>query len=234
MARGIFVGDVHGCIDELRDLLERLGPTADDRWWFVGDLVARGPDSRAVLALARAIGARAVLGNHEARLLLVRRARAQAERGPRLGPAHERVLGELDDAAWAWLEALPHWLDVPDHGLRLVHAGLVPGRSIEAQEPEHLLHLRTLHEDGSPSTRLGGRLWGELYTGPPHVVFGHNAITGLQLHGHATGLDTGCVYGGRLTALVLPLGVAPPDEPAERRERLVSVPARRAYHAIGG
>ena len=71
-------------------------------------------------------------------------------------------------------------------------------------------------------------LWGERYTGPPHVVFGHNALPAPQIHRWATGLDTGAVYGGRLTAMVLLPREKPPPA-GERASVLVSVPARRAY-----
>ncbi|HLV20844.1 MAG TPA: hypothetical protein VKZ49_08175, partial [Polyangiaceae bacterium] len=78
------------------------------------------------------------------------------------------------------------------------------------------------------SERWGSILWGARYTGPPHLVFGHNAREGVQLHPWATGLDSGCVYGGALTAMVLE--AAEPVPPAAERQRvLVSVPARRVY-----
>jgi hypothetical protein len=88
--------------------------------------------------------------------------------------------------------------------------------------------MRCLDADGDPIEKRGDALWGIRYPGPPHVVFGHNAMTDPQIHPAATGLDTGCVYGGRLTALVLAEG-APPPPAKDRAAALVSVRARRAY-----
>ena len=65
MARTLVVGDVHGCLDELRDLLDAVHYSSADRLVFVGDLVDRGPDSVGVVRLAQDLGAVAVLGNHE-------------------------------------------------------------------------------------------------------------------------------------------------------------------------
>ena len=112
-----------------------------------------------------------------------------------------------------------------DHDHLVVHAGLVPGVPLDDQEPEHLLNLRSITPEGRPSKKLDGTPWAALWRGPDHVVFGHDAVRGLQRHPHATGLDTGCVYGNALTALVLEAGADP---------RLVSVQARRAYARMTG
>jgi len=229
--RTIIVGDVHGCAAELEDLLSRVGPVEGDRIVFVGDLVARGPDARRVLALFRSTGAEGVRGNHEERLLAAHLARTNGGPTPRLGGSHTRLLEMLDAEDWALLQNLPLGLELPEHRVRVVHAGVVPGVAWELQDPWMVTHIRSVAADGAPSERWG-RPWGELYDGPPHVVFGHNAQQRVQLHRDASGIDTGCVYGGALTALVLPDGVAPP--PVESRpDALVSVRAREAYADYG-
>jgi hypothetical protein len=232
MGRGIFVGDIHGCARELGELLELLGPTRDDALYFVGDLVARGPDSRGVLGMFREVHGRGVLGNHEARLLQVRQARLAGAAAPRLGPTHEALMRDLGEADWALLGALPLYLDVPDHGARVVHAGVIPGVRLRDHDAWTLTHIRSVTAEGKPSDLPGDESWAASYTDGPHVVFGHDARRGLQLHARATGLDTACVYGGSLTALVVP-SHEPIPFPRERRELLVSVRAHEPYFTSG-
>jgi hypothetical protein len=227
--RTILVGDVHGCGEELDRLLSHVGFGQGDRLVLVGDLVARGPDPRRVFDLVRAHRGRAVRGNHEDKLLRWRAARARGEVLP-LGPAHRETARVLRERDWDYLADLPLWLDLADHGVRVVHAGLVPGVPIERQLPRTLMFVRCLGAANEPVEQREGGVgpWASRYDGPPHVVFGHNALDEPQIHPWATGIDTGCVYGGRLTAMVLRAGEQPPP-PRDRRDALVSVPARRAY-----
>ncbi|HVU04888.1 MAG TPA: metallophosphoesterase [Polyangiaceae bacterium] len=231
--RRIFIGDVHGCAAELSDLLSLLGPGSSDAVYFVGDLVARGPDSRGVLKLYREIAAKGVIGNHEARLIEVRRARARGEEGPKLGPSHEALLKELGDSDWTLLESLPLYLELKTEELRVVHAGVLPGVPLRKQEAWALTHIRSVDANGKASSEPGVESWAAGYRESPHVVFGHDARRGLQLHPAATGLDTACVYGGSLTALVLPKGTKMPF-PKDRRDLLVSVRARAQYYTTPG
>jgi hypothetical protein len=241
--RTIIIGDVHGCATELAALLDRLGPTTDDQVIMVGDLVVRGPDPLGVLSLVRQIGAQVVRGNHEARLLRWRAAhRAQTGgTGSGLAGSEARLLKakwltqtaeQIDPEGWALIESLPLWIDLPAHDLRVVHAGLEPGVPLADQAERHLLTIRTVDQAGRPSDRReGGQRWGACYEGPPQVVFGHNADFKPQLHPWATGIDTGCVYGGALTALVLPAG-EPVPELARRADALVTIPARQSYYPV--
>lgn len=216
--RTLIVGDVHGCADELDDLLRAAAFTKGDRLILVGDLVAKGPDSAGVVARARELGARAVLGNHEMPVLAHHRALRNGDEPPRIKPTHREAAESLTQADVAWLEALPYAIELPEHGVVVAHAGLVPGVPLAEQPTEALLTMRSLRDDGSWTKTLEeGDPWAAHWKGPLHVVFGHDAVRKLQLHPFATGLDTGCVYGGELTALELPT------------RRLIRVPARRMW-----
>jgi len=234
MGKTLIVGDVHGCRRELEALLDRAAFTAGDRLIFVGDLVARGPDSLGVLDVVRRTGALVVRGNHEQKLLTWKEAKMARLRGDparevKLGPIHAALAQALRPIDWSILDTSLLWLDLPEHGIRVVHAGVDPTLAIDRTKPSTLMRIRTITAQGRPSEREGVVLWATRYVGPPHVVFGHNAAPGLQLHRWATGLDTGCVYGGRLTALVLGEGQRIPMAFAARRALLASQPALRMY-----
>ena len=227
MERTIVVGDVHGCVDELRRLLKKCGHEPGDHLVLTGDLVAKGPDSQGGVQLVREAGARAVMGNHDERVLRVRAvARGELPRPEKgINPDHQRVADELQPADWAYLTALPLFLRLGperpgDVDTALLHAGAVPGVALEDQTREDLMTMRSIDAHGKATRRIEGRPWAAVWTGPERIIFGHDAVRGLQEYPLATGLDSGCVYGKKLTALILP------------ERRLVSVAARRAYVAL--
>lgn len=218
MARAFVIGDVHGCADELERLLVLLSPRRSDEVVFVGDLVNKGPASAEVVRIARSIGARAVMGNHDDLVLRAARARRTEKGWEDFSPGVRKVVKSLSDDELRWLRSLPLFLRLPEHRAVVVHAGMLPGKKVEEQRRENLLTMRSIKDDGSPSRRVDeGAAWGSLWNGRTHAIYGHDAIRGLQRHARATGLDTGCVYGGRLSALVLP------------SHEVVSVKARREH-----
>jgi serine/threonine protein phosphatase 1 len=188
------VGDVHGCIDELRDLLDVLDPGADDLVVFVGDLVRKGPDGEAVLDLvAGAPNMVSVRGNNEQKFL------DGEEPAARLG-------GDLDPLA-----SMPAAVSVGD--ALVVHAGVDPRRPFGDHSLDDLLETRAI----PPENGYDGPFWFELHEGPPRVFFGHTVLSSPVDRDWAVGLDTGCVYGGDLTAYDC------------RTREFVSVPARETY-----
>lgn len=233
--RRIFIGDIQGCLDELRRLLDavRFDPAAD-ALEPVGDLVNRGPDSPGVLRLMRDLGAGGVLGNHDLHLLHV----ARGERQTRAGDTIDSVLRAPDrDELLAWLASKPFVRVFSD--VVLVHAGLHPawaGRDLERELalPTDRPHAniafatraRWCDADGrepdpplDPPPVPGFAPWFEHYRDARSrtIVFGHWARLGLVNRPGFRGLDTGCVWGGRLTAWIA------------EEDRLVHVPAGRAY-----
>jgi hypothetical protein len=223
MSRTLVIGDVHGCSAELQDLLDACAFAEGDQLVFVGDLVAKGPDSRGVLALVRKLGARSVRGNHDQAVLRWQDPNARSSGPPDRVPHHLRLARELSDEDWAVLQSLPLWLRLPEFNALIVHGGIVPGLPLEQHDPELLMNMRTLRPDGTGSRRPeDGPLWASKWEGPERVIFGHHATAGLQLHPHALGLDTGCVYGHGLTACILP------------EDRILTVPSREAYVPIDG
>ncbi len=211
--RTLVVGDVHGCAEELGRLVRLAAP---DELVLVGDLYTKGPDPAGVWSLIARHGGRAVRGNHDQRLL-------DAIAGDRLHDhsAHETI-SELDEAGPAWrahLASTPLFLELD--GWTVVHAGVHPAGGLEATTPAMAMAMRRW-----PEGERGARPWWQQYSGGRRLIFGHDARRGLVLHPlqdpRVIGLDTGCVYGGVLTGIVL------------EERRLLQVPASRIYQAIGG
>ena len=233
--RRIFVGDIHGCRTELERLLVELRfDPAGDELQPVGDFVNRGPDSAGVLRLCKQLGAGGVLGNHDVLLLRV-------ARGLRRWREHDTardVLAAPDAAELvAWLGARPLVRAWPD--VICVHAGLDPSwkdpvaalaRLDPLREEADLafaISARYCDERGArpksdwPAPPPPYRAWHAFW--PPNaaerrsVVYGHWARAGLLVRPQLRGLDSGCVWGGKLSAWIA------------EEDRIVQVPAARAY-----
>ena len=208
MGRTIVIGDVHGCLAEFKELLDRLAISSSDRLISVGDLICKGPDNAGVLDLAMSLpNLQCVIGNHEARYL---RHWRQGSRPSSKSHDEETVL-QLEpryDDYMRYLASWPLYLAVKE--ALVVHAGLRPGLPVEMQTLDDLTELREVGPRFRP--------WYEWYRNGKPAVFGHWVRREPLVLEHVIGLDTGCVYGGALTACLLP------------ERRVVSVKARKAYH----
>lgn len=234
-----FIGDVHGCLPELRDLLEQLGyhETEAGTWTpppgrtavFLGDLSDRGPDSagtlRLVMAMVRAGAALCVRGNHDEKL-------ARALGGRKVSPAHGLgdTLAQLDAAEQDsggpglraevrdFLEALPAHLVLDEGRVVAAHAGL-PER-YQGRDSSRARRFALYGDVDGQTDDCGLPVrgdWAASYGGAALVVYGHTPHTAPRWLGRTLNLDTGCAFGGRLSALRYP----------ELEVR--SVPARARY-----
>jgi diadenosine tetraphosphatase ApaH/serine/threonine PP2A family protein phosphatase len=211
MRRTIVIGDIHGCYDELISLLEKIDLRSDDRVVAVGDLVVKGNKNREVLDLFSG-DARfsSVIGNHD--LALVRSWRGEAMS---LKHSQKKACIELNTNKplyQGYLNSLPFQIDLGSH--LIVHAGIRPGVPLSEQSEEDLTELRTL---GADRTSRTGLPWYDVYNEEKVVLFGHWPAPEPRRGRHAIGLDTGCVYGYRLTGYIV------------ETDEFVSVAANRAY-----
>jgi len=239
------IGDVHGCAEELIALLARLGygvtlagsraerralttaPPAR-RAVFVGDLVDRGPNAPDVVRIVMAMVARgealAVIGNHDDKFL-------RWLKGHNVKLAHgldrtvEQFAGESEafkKETRAFLERLPSYLWLDDGRLLVAHAGLkesMLGRNTMTERSFCLYGDTTgkLDAQGLPE-RFN---WALEYGGEALIVYGHTPVASPEWVNNTVCIDTGCVFGGALTALRWP------------EREIVAVPALKEYAPLG-
>ncbi|HSS20512.1 MAG TPA: metallophosphoesterase [Pyrinomonadaceae bacterium] len=211
--RTIVVGDIHGCYDELEDLLAEVQFGPADRLISVGDLITKGPKNREVLDRFMSDSQfSAVIGNHD--LALRRRWNGEKFKlKDSQKPTHKDLKHEKENYL-PYLNNLPFTIDLGEH--LIVHAGLRPGVALHSQTTEDMTELRSMGKDRAARD---GTPWYDEYDGDKIVIFGHWPAPEPRRGKKAIGLDTGCVYGHKLTAYIL------------ETEEFKSVKARRVYDA---
>lgn len=234
------IGDVHGCRSELNTLLHRLGYsiTRDSegrpidaahpmgrRVVLLGDMVDRGPDSPAVLRLVMGMVAAghalSVQGNHESKLV-------RALRGAKVQVSHglDKTLDQLAAESARFRTEVEEFCDhlvahmVLDEGrLVVAHAGLK--EAYQGCETGRTRRFALYGDTSGETDEFGLPVrypWANDYQGKAIVLYGHTPTPEPQWVNNTMCLDTGCVFGGRLTALRYP------------EKEIVSVPAEKVWH----
>lgn len=222
------IGDVHGCIDELRTLLDRLGyevllqgrgeervarcgPSNGRRAVFVGDLVDRGPNSpdvlRVVMAMVEEGHAFAVPGNHDAKFL-----RWLNGRKVRVAHGLEQTIAQFEHEPESFRSKVMSFLDsLVSHAwlaggrLAVAHAGIkeeMMGRSSGGVR-QFCLYGETSGETDEFGLPVRYN-WATAYRGDTTIVYGHTPVPEAEWLNNTLCVDTGCVFGGKLTALRWP------------------------------
>ena len=233
------IGDIHGCFDELVELLKELGyeistqpdgetivkPPEGRKAIFVGDFVDRGPKVSEVLRLVmwmqKADAAICVPGNHDIKLV-------RALHGRKVNPTHglAETLSQLEKESTEFKTQIAEFIDglvshyVLDNGkLVVAHAGMkaeLQGRA-SGRVREFALYGETTGETDEFGLPIRSN-WADEYRGDAMVVYGHTPVAEPQWMNRTINIDTGCVFGGTLTALRYP------------EKELVSVPAHQTYY----
>jgi serine/threonine protein phosphatase 1 len=201
--RLIAIGDIHGCAEEFEKLLDTLRLGKDDRLVLLGDLVNRGPDSQRVVQLARKHATASLLGNHELRLLNFRK----TDDPTHLKAYDYATLAALDRASWDYLAQMRLTYEDSRHGIVMVHGGFLPKGKWRDQPARVVTRIQVVDADGEPRKRSeapGAKFWTDLWRGPPFVIYGHTPRPEVVQTKWTMGIDTSCVLGGCLTAVILP------------------------------
>ncbi|HWL52950.1 MAG TPA: polynucleotide kinase-phosphatase [Chthoniobacteraceae bacterium] len=229
------IGDVHGCYDELVELLTALGYAVDPANFtavpppgrkavFLGDLVDRGPKVVPVLKLAmnmtRAGSALCVPGNHDVKLMRKLRGRSvQVRHG--LAESLEQLAAEPEEFSQqvaAFIDGMVSHYVLDEGKLVVAHAGMK--QSMQGRGSGAVREFALFGETTGETDEFGLPVrydWAAEYRGPAMVVYGHTPVPEPDWLNRTINLDTGCVFGGRLTALRYP------------ERELVSVAAHRTH-----
>jgi len=232
------IGDVHGCLNELLELMASLGyqversekeftvtPPDGRKLAFVGDLVDRGPATpdvlRLVMTMVSAGQALCVPGNHDIKLI-------KALRGKNVQIAHglaqslEQLAGESAEfraEASKFLDGLVSHYVLDDGKLVIAHAGMK--ESMQGRGSGKVRDFALYGETTGETDEFGLPVrysWAADYRGKAQVVYGHTPVPEAVWLNNTVNIDTGCVYGGRLTALRYP------------EREIVDVPAKATYY----
>ncbi len=203
----ILIGDIHSCHRELVGLLDQISPSASERLVFLGDLVNKGPDPAGVVRLVQSLDCICLRGNHDNDHLNWHSGAAE----PRDESRRTRgLMSETDYATYlAMVRKMPLLFENPS--LIAVHGAVDPSRLLSDQPVD------LLTGEVTPDLRWKDEIALDRPLVVGHKRYGQDFSQPFIRDGFFYGLDTGCVYGGALTALALPSG------------RLWQIPAARDY-----
>jgi hypothetical protein len=219
----IAVGDIHGCLEEFDELLKKLQYNKNQmRLVLLGDLMDRGPDPVGCVRRARELDVECIMGNHEEKHIRWNKHEknkaltGKANPMKHMSEADAKANSDLNDQDWTWIKRLPVKLEL---GLNwwAVHAGCEPRYTLAKQNPAQIMRVRYVDERGIGKA-LGPTLdqpkgtvyWTEQWKGPESIIYGHcvhslvDPRLDVPVEGvDCIGIDTGCVFGGHLTAAIV-------------------------------
>ena len=193
----LVVGDIHGCLDELKELLEAAGfDLAEDVLITVGDIIDRGPKVKETVDFLRSLPRYySVMGNHEEKMLrLFRGTPVKISHG--LQTTVDSFGGKVPQEVADWVRSWPIIMRVPDG--YVVHGGFDPLKTPEEQGKADCIYMRYFGGENYFDS-LGGTMWYKLWpSDAERVFFGHDPHPDGPNYNNICHLDGGCVFGGYL------------------------------------
>ena len=209
MNRLIVYGDIHGCFDEFVELRNSLDIQSGDIEACVGDILTKGKDSLKTLRYIQKNNIQSVLGNHEDKLLrFIEHSQISKINPITLDEDEQSIINDLNSDDIQFLKNLP--LFIRQESLTIVHGGLLNNqqlKNISKKDKGKLLRLRYIDQKGNfisyGEEDENSHFCAVLYDGNEgFVVYGHQTFEEANISTNSIGIDTGCVYGNKLTAVI--------------------------------
>lgn len=245
----VAVGDVHGCLEEFDELMKLISYNKNQmRLVLLGDLMDRGPDPIGCVRRARELDVECIMGNHEEKhLRWLKHEKKRLETGKvnpmkPMAPAESAANQSLSDQDFTWMKNLP-WKMHLVGSWWAVHGGCEPRYSLEKQNPAQVMRVRYVNESGAgmalnpdKSQPEGTVYWAEKWKGPESIVYGHcvHDLKQVRLDEfdavQCLGIDTGCCFGGHLTAVMFDEVMQGEEATGRFHLELAQVKAKQKYY----
>ncbi len=209
MNKLIIYGDIHGCYDELVSLRKKINPQKDDIEVCVGDIITRGENSIKTLRYIQEHNIKSILGNHEDKIIRYLQHEKSANKNPIiLDEDEQNIVNNLDSKDIAFLMSLP--LFIKFENITILHGGLKNSYDLDnlsKNEKSKILRMRYLDKNQNfivlGKEKNDSIFWADLYDGNQgFIVYGHQWFKEAKINQFAMGIDTGCAYGNKLSAIV--------------------------------
>ena len=209
MSKLIIYGDIHGCYDELVRLRKKINPKKNDIEICVGDIITRGKDSIKTLRYLQSNNIKSVLGNHEDKLIRYLNHQKINKQNPIvLNDDEKDIIDTLKSVDIDFLQNMP--LIMKFGNIVILHGGLQNRQNIDKvskKDQAKIMRMRFLDKNHN-FVSFGQEdeesvFWADVYDGNQgFVVYGHQVFDEVKINKYALGIDTGCVYGNKLSAVI--------------------------------
>ena len=218
--RTLIIGDIHGCLDELKELVSIFSPRPNDVIISVGDVIGKGYDFAGCIDYLDSINAITVLGNHEYWYLKYFPFDEEAihrSTYDNTKKSEKHILNFKSynlEKYYEWMKSLPLFHETDD--FIVMHGGFDPRIGIKNSSEFDITSTRKIYISEEDKKIP----WFELYNGKKHIYFGHWAKMGFYHDKNVTCLDTGCVYGKKLLGYIV------------EEDRFIEIKAKNIYCEI--
>jgi len=207
--KAIIYGDIHGCLESFQKLRDKIPLNQDFLEICVGDFITRGPKSVETIRYLRENNITSVKGNHEDKIIrYIEHSKSNYSNPITLNDDEQKILDALNSEDIDFMMSLPYFKKL--NKVTVLHAGLMNQSNLDdlsKDEVKKIMRLRYISPEGKfvpyGEENENSIFWADVYDGNQgFVVYGHQNFDDVRINENSLGIDTGCIYGNKLTAAI--------------------------------